>query len=100
MIQFLKRIFGNKQVDKAQALSTGAVIIDVRTPAEFEEGHLLNARNIPLNELKANAELIRSWKKPVITVCRSGSRSGIAKSILEGLGIKTINGGAWNHFKI
>ena len=100
MIQFFKRIFENRPEDRAQALANGAVIIDVRTPAEFEEGHLINARNIPLNELKANAELIRSWKKPVITVCRSGSRSAMAKSILEGLGIKTINGGAWNHFKI
>jgi phage shock protein E len=51
------------------------------------------ALNIPLNELKLKSDLIRKWNKPVITVCRSGNRSGIAKGILKATGIDAYNGG-------
>ena len=100
MISLLKNLFKNDDVDHREAIEKGAVIIDVRTPGEFRDGHLDKAVNIPLSEITSQVEMIRKWNKPVITVCRSGARSGIAKNILEQSGIKTTNGGAWNHFKL
>ena len=72
------------------------MILDVRSKAEFVQGHIAGSKNIPLADIEAKAEMIRKWNKPVVTVCRSGNRSAVAKNILKGAGIEVYNGGAWN----
>lgn len=74
-------------------------MLDVRTKAEFDAGHLKGAKHIPLDKINTQVEQIRKLNKPVITVCRSGSRSAMAKSILTGAGIETYNGGSWLSLK-
>ncbi|MGE5518793.1 MAG: rhodanese-like domain-containing protein [Candidatus Dadabacteria bacterium] len=76
-------------------LNEGAVIIDVRSPQEYNSGHIKGSKNIPLNTLAARVDEIKSLNKPVITVCHSGMRSGSAKSFLEEKGLKVVNGGSW-----
>jgi len=98
MLNFLKNVFSNKSVGIEEALLNGAIILDVRTPKEFDGGHIQGSKNISLHELKSKIELIRKWKKPVITVCLSGSRSRIAQSILSSAGIEAYNGGSWMRF--
>ena len=96
MLNFFKNLFGNNYTTVLQqALDKGAVIIDVRTPGEYSQGHNKGAQNIPLNEIKLKSDIIKKWGKPVITVCRSGSRSLIAKNMLTSAGIESYNGGAW-----
>lgn len=70
----------------AQAISAGgAVIVDVRTPWEFEAGHAKGAVNIPFDQIAARAgELPRD--RPVVLYCRTGRRSGIAAGELQRLG--------------
>lgn len=74
-------------------------IIDVRTAGEYAEGHLANAKLIPVQELaKRLGEIDKS--KPVLLYCRSGHRSGNALKVLQGKGFKDakhIEGGitAW-----
>jgi rhodanese-related sulfurtransferase len=75
----------------------GAVVIDVRTPMEFSEGHVDHSINIPLHVLQARLHEIKDMKKPVIAVCRSGARSGQATGFLNQQGIETINGGPWQN---
>ena len=61
MLGFLKNLFGGKSVDYAELVKNGAQIIDVRTPAEFNGGHVKGAKNIPLQSLNQNfssAELL------------------------------------------
>ena len=59
-----------------------ALILDVRTAAEFAAGHLPGARNIPADEIvKRGAELPAG--KPVIVVCASGNRAGKAAAALR-----------------
>jgi phage shock protein E len=99
MFKFLRSLFGKNNETIQQVLAKGAVIVDVRTPAEFKQGHLKGAKNVPLNEIKLKADLVRGWGKPVITVCRSGSRSLAAKGILRSLNIESYNGGAWTSFQ-
>ena len=73
----------------------GALILDVRTPGEFKQGHIQGAMNIPLQTL--NSELKRLKKdRSIITCCASGMRSASAKSILKSAGFTEVfNGGGW-----
>ncbi len=79
-------------------MEKGAVIIDVRSASEFRSGHIKNSRNIPLNEIKTHIAALKKLGKPVITVCLSGGRSGMAQSVLSAAGIEAYNGGSWNQF--
>jgi len=99
MFAFFKRLFQKNSEGVEQALQKGAVIVDVRTKSEFEQGHVAGSKNIPLNEIKLKTEMIRKWNKPVVTVCRSGSRSAMAKGILQAAGIEVYNGGSWTSVK-
>jgi len=93
-MSFLKNLFG-KETNLQQFLNEGAIIIDVRTPQEFDRGHVKGSKNVPLDSLQNRFEEIRSLNKPIITVFQSGMRSGTAKSFLQGKGLKVINGGSW-----
>ena len=97
MLNILKKIFNPKpSTDFGQLVKDGALIVDVRTTSEFKSGHVDGAINIPLDELKIRLHHLKIKNKPVITCCRSGSRSGVAKNILQAAGIECYNGGAWN----
>jgi len=95
MLSMLKKLFGNR-TDYKGLLSNGAVILDVRSEDEFRTGHIKGSANIPLEQVKQHISTLKKKDKPVITVCRSGVRSGIAKSVLAAAGIEVYNGGAWN----
>lgn len=98
MIEFIKRLFQPK-TDFAKLIRNGALVIDVRTKGEYGAGHMEASRNIPLDHIKGEIGTLKKLGKPIITVCRSGNRSGIAKSILTSAGIETYNGGAWTNLK-
>jgi rhodanese-related sulfurtransferase len=78
-----------------------AVILDVRSMAEFKDGHIVNAINIPLNGLGNNIKQLEKHRtQPIVAVCRSGSRSGAACRTLRKHGfenVKNLRGGmmAW-----
>ncbi|MCS6934553.1 MAG: rhodanese-like domain-containing protein [Chitinophagales bacterium] len=73
----------------------GAFLVDVRTPAEFAEGSVPGAVNIPLQEIPQRINEFKN-KKQVVVFCRSGSRSRLAKEILEQHGItNVVDGGPW-----
>ncbi|MFC1873309.1 rhodanese-like domain-containing protein [Chloroflexota bacterium] len=67
------------------------VIVDVRTPEEFFDGHLENALNINYNSGTFNDD-INKWdkNKKYIVYCRSGSRSAMAVSIMADLGFREV----------
>lgn len=99
MRRFLRSIFETSKKGVEQAFPDDAIIIDVRTAAEYNQDHAAGSKNIPLDELSTKVEMIRKWNKPVITVCRSGSRSEAAKKLLASGGIHVFNGGYWTNFK-
>lgn len=78
-------------------LEKGAVILDVRTQAEWDEGHSKGAEHIVLNLIPLKIEEIKAFNKPVIAVCKSGGRSGQATQFLSSNGIDVINGGPWQN---
>ncbi len=70
-------------------------IIDVRTPAEFMGGHVAGSINIPLNEVEARLDEIKSIDGEIILCCASGGRSGQAAGFLKSHGVSCENGGGW-----
>jgi rhodanese-related sulfurtransferase len=94
MFGFIKRLFSTGTNYK-ELLERGAIIIDVRTPQEFDNGHIKGSKNIPLNMIKGEVSKIKNWNKPVITICQSGARSSMAKSFLKAAGVEVYNGGGW-----
>ncbi len=78
-------------------LEKNAVILDVRTQEEWNDGHIDGAKHIVLNLVPVKMDEIKSWKKPIIAVCRSGARSGQATQFLQQHGIDVINGGPWQN---
>lgn len=67
-----------------------AQLIDVREPKEFDGGHILGARNIPLSQLRNRLVEIRK-DKPVYLYCQSGARSTRAAILLNKKGYKDLN---------
>jgi phage shock protein E len=93
---FLSNIFGGgPKVDLKEMVKQGAMIVDVRTPAEYQGGHIKGSVNIPLQVLDKNIAKLKK-DKAVITCCASGMRSGSAKSMLKAKGFEVHNGGGWN----
>lgn len=84
-----------KKTDYKQLLDNGAVIIDVRSPAEYKGGAVPGSENIPLGNIPAKTKQIKSLNVPVICVCASGMRSGAATSQLKAAGVEVYNGGPW-----
>ena len=69
--------------------------VDVRTPAEFAQGSVKGAVNIPLDQIEKQLVKFKG-KKNIVVFCRSGNRSSQAKTILEQNGITNVsNGGSW-----
>lgn len=95
MFSFIKKMFG-EPTDFKKLVSEGAIIIDVRSIAEYKSGHIPGSINIPLDSIQTKMEELKKKNKLVITVCRSGARSSVAKSQLSANGIKAFNGGPWN----
>jgi rhodanese-related sulfurtransferase len=72
------------------ALDGGAVLLDVREPEEWEAGHAPGARHVPLGLLPDRmGEFERS--EPIVVVCRSGHRSGLATEWLTTAGFDAAN---------
>ncbi|MCL5116116.1 MAG: rhodanese-like domain-containing protein [Firmicutes bacterium] len=69
-------------------------VLDVRTLAEFRQGHIPGAHLVPVNELGHRMHEIPQ-DKTIVTVCRSGSRSRMAASQLQRAGytVKNLSGG-------
>jgi rhodanese-related sulfurtransferase len=98
----LRRSTGGPSVSTAQATQLinrdDALIVDVREPAEYQAGHILGAKNTPLERL-GETELKRK-DKPVIVYCESGERAPKAAAILRKRGydrVLSLQGGlgAW-----
>lgn len=88
--------FKNKQKHTIQELlTTGALVVDVRSPEEFATGHYTNSVNIPLDTFSNALPSLASKSTPIVVVCLSGGRSAAAVQILKDAGIDAINGGGW-----
>lgn len=78
----------------AELLKSETTVIDVRTPAEYIEGHLKGSINIPLDDIPQHLSDLKNHTG-VIVCCASGFRSNKAAGILKQNGIECRDGGSW-----
>jgi rhodanese-related sulfurtransferase len=77
-------------------------VVDVRSRGEFMGGNVAESVNIPLDEVKGQINDIKALEQPLILVCASGGRSGMAEQFLRAQGLECYNGGSWlnvNYFQ-
>jgi rhodanese-related sulfurtransferase len=87
-------LFGGNNIK--EALQKGALVVDVRTPQEFDGGRVPESINIPVDRISSQADRLIAMKRPVVFCCASGARSHIAVTILKAKGKKDVyNGGSW-----
>lgn len=100
MLQFIKNILGiGPKVDITALIAQGATVLDVRTPAEYKDGHVKGSINLPLQTLGSQMNKLKK-DQVIVTCCRSGSRSGMARRQLLAAGFTQVyNGGPWNSIK-
>ncbi|MCD8055543.1 MAG: rhodanese-like domain-containing protein [Clostridiales bacterium] len=84
----------NRELKEFQSTAE-AVLLDVRTPQEYREGHLPESKNIPLQTIGNAVNIIDRKETPIYVYCRSGSRSHQAAAALVRMGytnVKNIGG--------
>jgi rhodanese-related sulfurtransferase len=70
-----------------QLINRGATIVDVRSAEAFADGHIVNAKNIPLNDIEADPDAIKKKKDRVLlTVCDNGATARRAADALRKAG--------------
>jgi rhodanese-related sulfurtransferase len=80
-------------IEAVKLINNDAVIIDLRSVDAFSKGHIVNARNIPSDELEAkmtNLETLKS--KPIVAVCDAGMTSTKAVTSLRAAGFDSVYG--------
>ena len=94
LLNFLKGPDINQGVREFGA-TPGAVLLDVRTPQEYREGHIPGSVNAPLQSLSAQGAVPAGKDVPLFVYCHSGARSRQAAGLLGRMGytnIKNIGG--------
>jgi rhodanese-related sulfurtransferase len=94
---FLSRLFMGSSSDRSvrpdqvpELVAQGAILVDVRTSAEWKAGHVKGARHMPLTKLAAGIATLPS-DRPIILACRSGHRSARATAMVRARGLQGIN---------
>ena len=92
-----------QEVARRLAQGEQLLVLDVRQPDEFAEGHVKGSTLIPLDQLALRLDELPKDQE-IVAICRSGNRSGVATGLLQRAGFKAINvkGGmlAWQKFKL
>ncbi|HEV2135852.1 MAG TPA: rhodanese-like domain-containing protein [Terracidiphilus sp.] len=84
---FLRRSGQISAQDAQNYLRNGALVVDVRTPAEFSARHLPGAINVPLDQIEATfSRRVTDKNEPILLHCQAGTRSAVAKRKLISLG--------------
>ena len=90
MIALIKSLLGlGEKVNVKELIANGAIVLDVRSPAEFKDGHIKGALNFPLQNLTSQMNKLKK-EQVIVTCCRSGSRSGMAKRMLKSNGFQEV----------
>jgi phage shock protein E len=77
--------------DARQLVTSGAILLDVRSPMEFATGHLDGAVSIPVQDLPRRIAELGDKTGAIVVYCQSGGRSAVAKRLLERSGFTNVH---------
>ena len=87
---FLKQPDIHKGVEEYRS-SAGAILLDVRTPQEYREGHIPGSQNVPLQQLNNVKEVAENKDTVLYVYCHSGTRSRQATNMLQYMGYTNVH---------
>ena len=87
---FLKQPDVNRGVKEFQRIS-GAVLLDVRTPAEYRSGHIPGSKNVSLQTIDRIGSVAENKDTALYVYCQSGARSRQAAGMLKQMGYTNVN---------
>ncbi len=87
------RMRGVTELSPSEAIGTinrGARVIDVRAPEQYDGGHIINAVNVPLDELEGRYDDLKKRDKPIVTCCATGMTGARAARKLRAAGFEQV----------
>ena len=87
---FFKQLDVNQGVNEYQKTSN-AVLLDVRTPAEYRSGHIPGSKNISLDAIDSVGSVAENKDTALYVYCQSGARSRQAAGLLRQMGYTNVN---------
>ena len=87
---FFKQVNINQGVEEYKA-TADAVLVDVRTPQEYREGHIPGSKNVPLQTIDKVDAVVENKDTALYVYCHSGARSRQAVSYLQHMGYTNVN---------
>lgn len=80
----------NREVETCRE-TPGGLLVDVRTPEEYRQGHIPGSVNLPLGEIGQVDRIGAQADTPLFLYCRSGARSGQASAFLRRMGYRSVH---------
>ena len=77
--------------DARELVAEGALLVDVRSSGEYEDGGIEGSINIPIQELAGRLDELGGQDRPIVVYCQSGGRSAMAKRMLESNGFTEVH---------
>lgn len=90
IFDFFKRADINQGIETYKK-TAGAILLDVRTIQEYNEGHIPESKNVALQNIEKIRKVVKQKNTPLFVYCYSGSRSRQATGILKQMGYTNIN---------
>lgn len=90
LFHFLKGPNFDQEIENYKK-TKGAVLLDVRTPAEYAQGRVPGSRNLPLQELHKADKMITNKNIPLYVYCQSGARSRQSAMLLKQMGYTNVS---------
>ncbi|MBT3513808.1 MAG: rhodanese-like domain-containing protein [Nitrospina sp.] len=85
----MEHISADEFHNRVSSLNSDDLILDVRSPSEFNEGHIEGAQNTPHEEVTGVVDSLKSYKT-VYVHCKMGGRAKMAAESLQGVGLDNI----------
>lgn len=93
--EIARRLQGLEELTPSQAVAwindPAAAVVDISSAADFNRGHIINARNLPLSRIvQADAEVRKLLERKVLVVCKTGQSAAQAAAALKKLGVRDV----------
>ena len=90
LLDFIKQADINQGIEEYSS-TAGAILLDVRTLQEYQEGHIPESKNLPLQQLNNVVSVVKNTEIPLFVYCYFGARSRQAIGLLQRMGYSKVN---------